>query len=69
MSDSDQNEMTAADMAVLSRMARLPLAETRPEVVGPALSGLLTLFDSLDAVDLGETPPTNSFDARWRGRS
>ena len=41
-------------------------AEARREAVAPALDGILQLFDALDAVDLGETPPTNSFDARWR---
>lgn len=56
----------AADLSVLAKAARLDLEADRPTVVAPALQGALQLFDALDEVDLGETPPTNSFDARWR---
>ena len=45
---------------------RRRLAADRHEIVGPALNGVLQLFDALDRVEIGETPPTNAFDARWR---
>ena len=54
------------DMKALSKPARLSLAPGRPEIVAGALTGMLESFDLLDAVDVGETAPTNSFDPRWR---
>ena len=56
----------AADLSVLARAARLELADDRREAIAPALQGALALFDALDRVELGETPPVNAFDARWR---
>lgn len=66
MSDSEAKTVIEADIAPLTKVARLELAPDRPAVDAAALDGILQLFDALDAVDLGETPPTNSFDARWR---
>lgn len=66
MSDSITALIDPDDLKALSKAARLDLAPGRAEVVTPALDGVLQLFDALDSVDLGETPPTNSFDARWR---
>ncbi len=68
MADDPTQPTTVADMDALTKAARLELAPDRAEVVAPALDGVLALFDALDAVDLGETPPTNSFDPRWRDR-
>jgi Asp-tRNA(Asn)/Glu-tRNA(Gln) amidotransferase C subunit len=67
MSDDDRT-LTPAETAVLAKAARLPLDESRLAPVSAALSMVLGQFDALDAVDLGETPPTNAFDARWRTR-
>ena len=53
-------------MGALAKVARIDLSPDRHAADAPALDGILQLFDALDAVDLGETPPTNSFDARWR---
>ncbi|MEM8752468.1 MAG: Asp-tRNA(Asn)/Glu-tRNA(Gln) amidotransferase subunit GatC [Pseudomonadota bacterium] len=58
--------LTSADVLAAARLARLNLGDDRADVVAPALDGILQSFDLLDAVDLGETPPTNSFDPRWR---
>lgn len=66
MSDSGSRTIAEADMAALTKAARLDLAPERVPVIAGALDGVLQLFDALDSVDLGETPPTNSFDARWR---
>lgn len=66
MSDSGSRTITEADLMALTKAARLDLAPERVPVVTGALDGVLQLFDSLDSVELGETPPTNSFDARWR---
>lgn len=66
MQDGKMQSIEAADISMLAKAARLELKAERHGVVAPALDGVLRLFDALDAVDLGETPPTNAFDARWR---
>lgn len=66
MTASPPEPLTEADIAALAKVARLDLAPGRPAVVAGALDGVLASFDALSAVDLGETPPTNSFDPRWR---
>ena len=66
MNDPDTQPLTAAELAALAKVARLELAPDRHAATGPAFDSILQLFEALDAVDLGETPPTNSFDARWR---
>ena len=66
MSDSIPEPVSEADLDALRKTARLTLTEDRKAIVAPAFDGILQLFDALDAVDLGETPPTNSFDPRWR---
>lgn len=69
MTDSVSKEVKSGDIPVLAKAARLDLAPDRLDIVAPALDSVLHLFDALDSVDLGETPPTNSFDPRWRDRS
>lgn len=68
MSKPDPKQINAEDIAVLARVSRLDLPEKRHEKVALSLDGVLQLFDALDAVNVGETPPTNAFDARWRVR-
>jgi len=65
MSDSQENFLPD-EIAALAKAARLPMSAERCKVIAPIFSGTLASFDALDAVDLGETPPTNSFDPRWR---
>lgn len=66
MSNSITSPIDPDDLIVLSKTARLELSPGRAKAVAPAFDGILQLLDALDTVDLGETPPTNSFDARWR---
>lgn len=66
MSATEPKSIVGDDLTALTKAARLELAADRHEIVAPAFDGILQLLDGLDAVDLGETPPTNSFDARWR---
>lgn len=66
MSDDSPKPLGPDDLLAAARIARLPLSAERAGVVAPALEGVLQSFDALDAVDLGETSPTNSFDPRWR---
>jgi hypothetical protein len=46
--------------------ARLDLSEHRRAAAGPAVTMVLGLYDSLDEIEVGETPPASAFDARWR---
>jgi len=69
MSDSFPEKISESDLDVLNKVARFNLNEGRKPSIAPAFDGFLQLFDLLDAVDLGETPPTNSFDPRWREQS
>lgn len=66
MTNETPPPVDAGDMKALAKPARLALVAGRPEIVAGALTGMLASFDALDAVDVGETAPTNSFDPRWR---
>lgn len=52
-------------IAPVSEFMRLPLAEDRRQLVASTADGVMALIDSLDAIDIGETPPATAFDARW----
>lgn len=56
-----------AELVMLAGLVKLDISPERRAALGPALDGVLAQFDVLDEVDVGETPPTNSFDPRWRG--
>jgi hypothetical protein len=45
--------------------ARLDLSTERRAATGPAVTMILGLYDSLDEIAVGETPPASAFDARW----
>ena len=49
----------------LLAFARLDLPAERKATAGPAVQMVMGLFDSLDDVEVGETPPATAFDARW----
>lgn len=66
MSDDSPSSLSQEDLLAAAKLARLNLSAERAAVVAPALDGILQSFDLLDEVDVGETPPTNSFDPRWR---
>jgi hypothetical protein len=55
-----------AAVATLAAVAQLTVPEARIAGLAAGLDANFAAFDRLDAVDVGETPPTNSFDARWR---
>ena len=44
---------------------RLEIPEDRADAVRTSLGSIYALIDSLDELDLGETPPATAFDARW----
>ncbi|SFT63655.1 hypothetical protein SAMN05660657_02105 [Geodermatophilus amargosae] len=45
--------------------AGLDLGTERRAAAGPAVTMILGLYDSLDEIAVGETPPASAFDARW----
>ncbi len=57
----------ATDLPSLTKMARLNLSVERQPVAAETLDGMLKLFDQLDSIDLGETPPVTSLFGAWRG--
>ncbi len=66
MTDYVPEQLSDDELTALAKAARLDLSTERQAAIAPALNAILQLFDALDSVDLGETPPTNSFDPRWR---
>jgi Asp-tRNA(Asn)/Glu-tRNA(Gln) amidotransferase C subunit len=61
-----RDPLPETELDMLARFVKLELTPERKAALGPALDGVLMQFDALDDVDPGETPPTNSFDPRWR---
>ena len=57
--------LSEAALDSLLAFARLELTADRRAAAGPVMDLLVGLADSLDAVDVGETPPASAFDARW----
>lgn len=49
----------------LLALARLELPAERRAAAGPVVDMVMGLFDSLDEIEVGETPPATAFDARW----
>lgn len=66
MADDSPSPLSPEQVLAAAGIARIGLTPERAAIVAPALDGMLMAFDALDAVDIGETPPTNSFDPRWR---
>lgn len=54
-----------AGLEHLLAVARLELTPERRAVVGPAVDMILGLMDTLDDIEIGETPPATAFDPRW----
>ena len=49
----------------LLALARLDLDAERKTAAAPAVDLVMSLMDSLDEVEVGETPPATAFDPRW----
>jgi Asp-tRNA(Asn)/Glu-tRNA(Gln) amidotransferase C subunit len=62
---TQSRELVGEALQVVARHARLDLSPERLEAVAPMITSIGALFDALDAVPLGETPPATAFDARW----
>lgn len=61
-----RSELDPDAIGTLAQVAQLNLPPERCEILAPALGAILAQFDVLYEVEIGETPPTNSFDPRWR---
>ena len=62
----ERGPMDDSTLQALAGIAALDLSPDRRAVVAPALEGMLAQFDTMLALDVGETPPAHSFDARWK---
>lgn len=63
--DTPRPPVTPELTATLAEHARLPLPEDRVADTAALFQAVQSLIDQLDSVDLGDTPPATSFDARW----
>lgn len=43
----------------------MDLSEERSAVIAQVVDGVMGLIDTLDAIDVGETPPATAFGSRW----
>lgn len=68
MSKVDRPPLNSATLQALAGVARLELPPGRHETLTTALQGVFSLFDGLDQVEIGETPPANAYDARWEAK-
>jgi hypothetical protein len=57
--------LSEAALDTLLTFARLELSVDRRAAAGPVMDLLIGLSDTLDAVEVGETPTAAAFDARW----
>jgi hypothetical protein len=65
MASTPRSPLGDAALDQLLAHARLDLPDARRAAAGPAVTMVLGLYDSLDEVAVGETPPASAFDARW----
>jgi len=64
----DRIPPTKQEIATLAKAARLDLPEDRTRLLAETMDGIFQLLDSLDGVDLGETPPAFAYRAKWERR-
>lgn len=58
-------ELLGEALQLAAKHARLDLSPERLDAVAPMINSIYRMFDALDEVPLGETPPATAFDARW----
>lgn len=66
MVSTDRTPITAPQLELLLAAARLELPEGRREGLRQSIEAVHQLFGALDAIEVDETPPAATFDARWR---
>ena len=57
---------TAGRVKDLALNTRLVLHGSRAEAIAPVVEQIFGMLDDLDSVELGETPPSFSFQANWK---
>jgi len=65
MTFPERTSLAGGAISPVSGFARLDLSEERRSAVARVLDAIMGLIDTLDSVDVGETPPATAFDARW----
>ncbi len=63
--DSTRPAVTPDTLRTLTEHARLPMPDERVADAAGTLQVVQSLIDGLDELDLGDTPPATTFDARW----
>ena len=64
----DRIPVTKQAIATLTQAARLDLPEDRTQLMAETMDEIFELLDTLDGVELGETPPAFAYRAKWEGR-
>ena len=57
---------TAGRVKDLALNTRLVLDGARAEAIAPVVEQIFGMLDDLDSVELGETPPSFSFQPNWK---
>ena len=57
--------LTGGRVKELALNTRLVLHGSRAEAIAPVVEQIFVMLDDLDSVELGETPPSFSFQANW----
>jgi hypothetical protein len=65
MAPEDRSPLGDEAFDQLLAHARLDLDAERRTAAGPAVTMVHGLYDDLDGIAVGETPPATAFDARW----
>ncbi len=65
MKDPARPPLGDAAFDELLTYARLDLTPERKIAASPGFAAVLALLDSLEGIELGETPPAAAFDPSW----
>ena len=65
MGSPDRQPATPEKVIEMASNVRLRLDEARAQALCPWVDMVFSLLDGLDAVELGELPPSFAFKCRW----
>jgi hypothetical protein len=57
--------LNSATLEAIASVARLKVPAERHETLTSAAQGVFKLLGSFDRITLGETPPANTYSAKW----
>ncbi len=66
MRGPDRPAISGERLKDMAANVRLGMADERAQALSPVAEQVFAMLDGLNAVELGDTPPAFSFDARWK---